>query len=83
MRELEQYMAFRDVNSSVRERVKRFLVEKYPEKRVYDERQILGALPIGTPLIFRPVLLALLLAVCSLWLIPAYFLLTIGSLLQA
>ena len=47
VRELEQYMAFRDVNPTVRERVKRFLVEKYPEKRVYDERQILGTLPVG------------------------------------
>lgn len=47
VRELEQYMSFRDVNSTVRERVKRFIVEKYPEKRVYDERAILASLPVG------------------------------------
>ena len=47
VRELEQYMRFRDVNHTVRERVKRYIVEKFPEKRVYDERAILNCLPLG------------------------------------
>ena len=47
VRELEQYMQFRNINNAVRVRVKRYIVEKYPEKRLYNERAILNSLPLG------------------------------------
>ncbi len=47
VRELEQYMQFRGVKHEVRTRVKRYIVEKFPEKRLYDERAILNSLPMG------------------------------------
>jgi hypothetical protein len=47
IRELEQYMEYRGLSHSLRERAKRFYIRKFPTKRLYDEKQILMGLPQG------------------------------------